>query len=184
MKLSLKLLTLSISLFIGGMIFTSCSNGGPGDKVSINEQSSSEIVGPIESEHKCEFNLVEKREPTCKEEGYERYECECGEFSEKKLGFDEHLYSEWYFLVEPTEYQSGEKQRHCEVCGFRQNEYIPSLGEGEKPDDPENPNEPDDPNKPDINEGHQEWHAIYYDVFDMENHSVTCEVCEDRKSVV
>ncbi len=177
MKISFKFLPLVLSLFIGGMIFTSCT--GPTNTSSGNPKS--EVEQPSEDKHVCNFKLVEKREPNCVKEGYERYECECGEMKENFIEPNsEHRFGEWHIIVEPTEYSVGYEIRNCEFCGLEEKKEIPSLGGNENPENPENPDTPENPDDPEhpIEGGHSDEHPVYYEVLDMEKHMVYCLECE------
>jgi len=38
-----------------------------------------------------------------------------------------HSYSEWHVEVEPTEYEEGLRWACCDVCGYRHEEYMPTI---------------------------------------------------------
>lgn len=174
MKISFKFLPFVLSLFIGGMIFTSCT--GPTNTSSGNPKS--ELEQPSEDKHICNFELVEKREPNCVKEGYERYECECGEMKENFIEpTSDHRFGEWFIIVEPTEYSIGYEVRNCEFCGFEERKEIPALGDNENPSNPDDPSNPDHPDDP-IEKEHTDEHPVYYEVLDMEKHMVYCLECE------
>ena len=40
---------------------------------------------------------------------------------------EEHLFSKWHTTVSPTVYSKGLKERHCEICGYTEEELIDEL---------------------------------------------------------
>ena len=69
----------------------------------------------------------QKVDPTCTEQGYTKYTCECGETYEddyvKALG---HSFGEWVETKAPTEEAEGEQERVCE-CGEKETKKIQKL---------------------------------------------------------
>lgn len=43
-----------------------------------------------------------------------------------------HTYGDWTVTKQPTATESGEKERTCSVCGYKQIETVPMTGESEK----------------------------------------------------
>ena len=68
---------------------------------------------------------VNKTEPTCTEDGYTEYTCECGDTYkdnyEEALG---HSYGEWVIVKESTETEKGLKEKECSKCGDKISEDI------------------------------------------------------------
>ena len=55
--------------------------------------------------------------PTCEEEGYIIYSCKCGsEYKEITTPALGHNYTDWYILIEPTEEETGLKEKKCKTC--------------------------------------------------------------------
>ena len=52
----------------------------------------------------------------------------CSEILDKAT----HTYGEWTVTKQPTATESGEKERTCSVCGYKQIETVPMTGESEK----------------------------------------------------
>ena len=62
--------------------------------------------------------------PTCTEQGYTTYTCECGEnYVDDYVDAKGHSWSEWTTVKEPTETEEGLKERYCE-CGTKESEPI------------------------------------------------------------
>jgi len=56
-------------------------------------------------------------EPTCTEEGYIEYKCECGySYKDNIVEKIEHNFSEFETVLEPTCTEEGKKQKHCLDC--------------------------------------------------------------------
>lgn len=55
-----------------------------------------------------------------------------------------HSFGAWVVVKEPTETETGLKERKCD-CGETEQEIIPALG---KPDKPTEPSKPTEPTKP------------------------------------
>lgn len=52
----------------------------------------------------------------------------CSEILDKAT----HTYGDWTVTKQPTATESGEKERTCSVCGYKQIETVPMMGESEK----------------------------------------------------
>ena len=79
-------------------------------------------------EHEHNYNIVDKKDPSCKEPGFATYECECGDSYDEELGMLSHKFSQWEVLVEANCTQDGSKERICEDCGHKETENIPASG--------------------------------------------------------
>ena len=72
--------------------------------------------------------------PTCTEQGYTTYTCECGDFYVADyVDAKGHSFGEWTIVTEPTIEAEGLKERYCN-CGEKESEPIAKL---EKPAEPE-----------------------------------------------
>ncbi len=74
---------------------------------------------------------IERKEPTCGENGYENVICaDCGEtISSTDIPATQlHSFGEWVVTVNPTGTLKGTKTRTCTVCGHYETEEIPALG--------------------------------------------------------
>ena len=54
--------------------------------------------------------------------------CSCG----TEIDAAPHAYGDWTITKQPTATESGEKERTCSVCGYKQIETVPMTGESEK----------------------------------------------------
>lgn len=79
------------------------------------------------SEHEHSWVLKEEKEPTCKDEGYWIYRCECGEESTVSAGTVDHKYS-YVTVKEATCQERGLKTQICEYCGA-ENRSIETIGD-------------------------------------------------------
>ncbi|WP_461815719.1 sialidase family protein [Faecalimonas sp.] len=77
--------------------------------------------------------LVNKKAPTCAEEGYtgDLVCAVCGEMLQKGKTIEkaEHSFenAKWEIIKQPTYTENGEKTRICEVCGAKETQIIPML---------------------------------------------------------
>jgi hypothetical protein len=70
---------------------------------------------------------------TCGKHGYtgDTYCKSCGKLLKKGSATpvtDDHSYGEWVINAEPTATTDGQQERECTVCGYRESEIIPALG--------------------------------------------------------
>jgi len=88
---------------------------------------------------RCSFDIEDtdedylKTPATCEDYAVYYYSCECGNteydtFIDYDGGYADHDYGEWKTVTEPTETETGLKQRTCSVCGDVEEEEIPALG--------------------------------------------------------
>ena len=79
------------------------------------------LVGCV---HKHEY--VEKVvAPTCTENGYTEYTCECGDvYRDNEVEKTGHSFGEWTVTKEATETEEGIKERTCSVCSEKESEKI------------------------------------------------------------
>mgnify|MGYP003304210175 FL=1 len=76
--------------------------------------------------HKHEYTST-THNPTCTEDGYTEYTCECGDsYQENIIEALGHSFGEWVTVLEPTEEAEGLKERECR-CGEKEQDTIPVL---------------------------------------------------------
>ena len=77
--------------------------------------------------HKHEYQ-EEVIAPTCTEQGYTKFTCECGDtYNDKTVEAVGHKYGDWTVTKEATEKEKGSKERACSVCSFLEQVEIPML---------------------------------------------------------
>lgn len=75
--------------------------------------------------HNYQINIVN---PTCILAGYTEYKCSCGiEYKDNFTSAINHKYNDWKIIKEPTEKNTGLKQKECEYCNHIVEETIPLL---------------------------------------------------------
>ena len=68
-----------------------------------------------------------KVEPSCTEQGYIEFKCECGDsYKDNFVKAKGHLFGEWVVVKEATVTEEGQKMRTCE-CGEKETEKIDKL---------------------------------------------------------
>ena len=72
------------------------------------------------------FAFVENKAPTCTEDGYDLYRCECGETREETIAATGHSYGEWV-VTDATCTADGSQTKTCS-CGDAVTEVIPATG--------------------------------------------------------
>lgn len=89
--------------------------------------------------HTHNLTKVDKKEPTCTENGYEEYyTCECGKMFSDENGTTEiskinilsaigHTFSEWYELKPASYTEKGMERRDCSICGYYEIRDIEKL---------------------------------------------------------
>lgn len=66
--------------------------------------------------------------PTCIDEGYTKFTCECGQtYNENIIPANGHSYDEWKVVEEATEEKQGLMESICSVCLNKATEFIPKL---------------------------------------------------------
>lgn len=109
----------------------------------ISSEESSEVSSEISSEttseepstsvhsHNYQKEVVK---PTCEEQGYDHYECECGdEYNDNYVDALDHSYGDWVLVNEPEEFMSGLLTRTCANDENHVEEHIlPLLYESEE----------------------------------------------------
>lgn len=82
-------------------------------------------------EHQHDYYVKEKRDPTCEEEGYTIFECECGDsYRGNVVPALEHVFGEWKIVVEPTFEDGGYAAQEClNNENHRTMVKLPSLNE-------------------------------------------------------
>lgn len=66
--------------------------------------------------------------PTCTEKGYTTHTCACGDsYVDTYITATGHTYGEWTITKEPTETETGLKERTCTVCKQTKTETVPKL---------------------------------------------------------
>ena len=107
------------------------------NNVFVDEENNSALdfatIHYAEAEHTHTYT-TEVTDPTCTEDGFTTYTCECGDSyvsdTVEALGHD---WSEWTVTVEPTASSQGTKSRECANCGetetapFSQNELLEPI---------------------------------------------------------
>lgn len=89
-------------------------------------------VAPVKHEHAYEGVVTA---PTCTEEGYTTYTCECGNsYVDEKVEATGHSWDEGVVTLEPTENSAGEKTYTCSVCEQTRKEEIAPLAHTHKYD--------------------------------------------------
>ena len=75
--------------------------------------------------HKHEYQ-EEVVAPTCTEQGYTKFTCECGDtYNDKTVEAAGHKYGDWTVTKEATEEEKGSKEKVCSVCKDKVTEEIP-----------------------------------------------------------
>ena len=89
--------------------------------------------------HTHNLTKVDKKEPTCTENGYEEYyTCECGKMFSDENGTTEiskinilsaigHTFSEWYELKPASYTEKGTERRDCSICEYYEIRDIEKL---------------------------------------------------------
>ena len=81
--------------------------------------------------HKHSYKAVVTR-PTCTEQGYTTYKCECGnEYISEYVPATGHRFNRWQIIQEATETKPGLRVRTCTVCGHEESEEILWTDPGE-----------------------------------------------------
>ena len=79
-------------------------------------------------EHTHNYHKDTVTPPTCVDEGYTTYKCDCGdEKTEDRKPAEGHKWNEGEVTKEPTEETEGEKIVTCDVCGETETRVIPKL---------------------------------------------------------
>lgn len=112
-KKILSIITAGMLLFCGACDETGTTDGGK-----------KPALAP-EAEHVHEWLLIEENKATCTHDGYEKFECECGEIEEKTHEKLEHTYSKKE-TIRATCINSGSVTYACE-CGASYIETSPML---------------------------------------------------------
>ena len=79
-----------------------------------------------EPEHQHSYT-PEVVDPTCTEEGYTKYTCDCGDTYQEPIAALGHSYGEWEVVEEATEEKEGKKEKTCANCGDKVSEAIAKL---------------------------------------------------------
>lgn len=125
--------------------------------------------------HEHTWQVKERVEPNCIEEGYVLYTCDCGgEERDILLPNGQHSWDAGVITKEPTTESEGEKLYTCTVCGETYTEAIPKLV---VPDDSDNTNNGDDtPDTPDTTTTESESITAWYRVANgAQDHTLTCQ---------
>ena len=64
--------------------------------------------------HEHDYQQTERVEPTCTEDGYIEYACDCGDSYRETLPATGHSWGEW------TTAEDGEEVRYCQSCGAKE----------------------------------------------------------------
>ena len=100
-------------------------------------------------EHKHKWELIKTKEATCEKDGYERYECSCGETKDEPIPALGH---KWKVTTKPTCDSNGEEKCTREGCGKTRSIDKLSGDECQVVPEPEPEPEPEpDPDNPDDN---------------------------------
>lgn len=82
---------------------------------------------PTEAGHYHDYK-AEVVKPTCTEEGYTLYLCDCGNgFITDKVAAKGHKYGQWKTTKEPTEAAAGAAERTCSRCGSKETKVLDKL---------------------------------------------------------
>ena len=66
--------------------------------------------------------------PTCTENGYTKFSCECGyTYNDYEVDALGHEFSEWTIINKATDESTGLQERICSVCDMKDTEVIPML---------------------------------------------------------
>ena len=76
--------------------------------------------------HKHSYNKV-VTEPTCTEQGYTTYTCECGDSYVGDFVDPTHTFGDWLTIIEPTISTEGLKERYCNICEQTESVVIDKL---------------------------------------------------------
>ena len=94
--------------------------------IEFKKPSSGDTPTPPPTPHEHKYSAV-VTEPTCTEQGYTTYTCECGEnYVDDYVDEKGHSWSEWTTVKEPTETEEGLKERYC-ACGEKESETLPKI---------------------------------------------------------
>ncbi len=78
--------------------------------------------------HVCKLMAIETIAPTCKEQGYTIYMCNCGMTEiEDVLPENGHEFGDWNVTIEPTATAEGEKKRCCINCSFTETASLEKI---------------------------------------------------------
>ncbi len=103
-------------------------------------------------DHECEYTARRGEDPTCTEDGFVEYACDCGESYTEDIPATGH--TEVIIPgIDPTETEDGLTEGvECSVCGeiLMEQEIIPATGNGDSGSDDEDDQEETDPNAPQI----------------------------------
>ena len=119
-----KMLLLFVTLFaLSGCGFT---NNSSSSSNSTNNSTNDSTTN--EHYHNYKTSTVE---PTCEEDGYTIYECDCGDtYTSDYIPSTGHNYGEWYITTDATCTEDGVRRRDCEVqgCNNYETEVIEATG--------------------------------------------------------
>ena len=103
--------------------------------------------------------------PTCIEQGYTTYTCECGDsYVDDYIDATGHLFGDWVVTKEPTTDTEGEMERVCS-CGEKEHKSIDMLPAVEDDDTEQENTNKEDIKNPQIPNTNYESIAIAYSIF-------------------
>lgn len=82
------------------------------------EHFSTYIMADVEKSSHQHVYKTQITEPTCAEDGYTAYTCDCGDtYKDNKVSAVEHSFGEWTLINTPEAIESDEEKRECANCG-------------------------------------------------------------------
>lgn len=92
---------------------------------------------PQDQIHHCTYTACEVIAPTCQEDGFTVYACQCGKMRQDDyVDPIPHQFEGWQIVEVPTQDREGLQIRICIACGEEQQQKLPSTGSSaEQPED-------------------------------------------------
>lgn len=82
----------------------------------------------VQEVHEHSYECTEHKDPTCTEDGYDRYTCACGDTYDEVIDALGHDFGEWTTSKEATCTEPGEEARTCARCGETETRETEALG--------------------------------------------------------
>lgn len=100
-------------------------SGEPTEPSSNPTEPATQPTEPPAAEHTHDF-VETVIEPNCVDNGYSRYECQCGAYYiTDEIPAKGHTWSDWTVIKQPTTTESGSKTHTCTVCNTTETRPIP-----------------------------------------------------------
>ena len=90
--------------------------------------SSTSTTAPSEPEHTHNYK-VQDIAPSCTEQGYVAYLCDCGaKYESDYIPANGHSFGEWHTSINPACTANGERYRECSVCNYEEYQTVLATG--------------------------------------------------------